>query len=287
MKGKQVNLNSPKKKRPSKTDADTSSNNASPKTYRGNASQPSLQQEWNDTSWWKNPLLPPIQILNSNATTSSQSITSKVSTTSAVAMYQLNSIWDDDKVGTINMKLVRNKQDICGAIILSSSYNATRMISHVLKWQKGGLGACTGINPKERDKQYSDFHNQKAEQKERENKGRISWWLLQSINMMLLLQCLQSIKINKRGPHLLACPCPQARVACRCLLMLEWIRKRWWMFESLIKLCWKWVLQTVSILQKKKRAVESNHFWKILNVTNVFGLGFTIPSRRGELLFIN
>ncbi len=49
------------------------------------------------------------------------------------------------------MKLVRNKQDICGAIILSSSYNATRMISHVLKWQKGGLGAFTGINPKERE----------------------------------------------------------------------------------------------------------------------------------------
>ncbi len=39
------------------------------------------------------------------------------------------------------------------------------MICHVLKFPKGGLGACTGIIPKERYKCYQDFHDKK-EQKE-------------------------------------------------------------------------------------------------------------------------
>ncbi len=51
------------------------------------------------------------------------------------------------------------------------SWYATRMISCVLKWQKGGLGACIGVIPKERYKLYQDFHDQKCEQ-EGKNKGQ-------------------------------------------------------------------------------------------------------------------
>ncbi len=40
------------------------------------------------------------------------------------------------------------------------------MISHELKWPKGGLGTYTGI-PKEHYKWYQDFHDQKAERKEK------------------------------------------------------------------------------------------------------------------------
>ncbi len=42
-----------------------------------------------------------------------------------------------------------------------SSQHATRMMSHVLKWPKGGLGACTGIIPKERYEWYKEFHDKK------------------------------------------------------------------------------------------------------------------------------
>ncbi len=66
-----------------------------------------------------NPSSPPIQLLNSNVTSSSQSITSEVSTTTTVAMHLLNSIWDDDKVKNTKTKMVRNEWDVCGVIILS------------------------------------------------------------------------------------------------------------------------------------------------------------------------
>ncbi len=46
----------------------------------------------------KNPTLPPIQWINYIATSLTQLIIMKVSTTTAGAIYPLNSIWDDDKV---------------------------------------------------------------------------------------------------------------------------------------------------------------------------------------------
>ncbi len=52
-----------------------------------------------------------------------------------------------------------------------SSWHATRMICHVLKFPKGGLGACTGIIPKERYKRYQDYHDQKSERKEGKKRG--------------------------------------------------------------------------------------------------------------------
>ncbi len=49
-----------------------------------------------------------------------------------------------------------------------------RMISHALKIQKGGLGACIGIIPKERYKHYQDFHEQKMDRRRGKSKGWMS-----------------------------------------------------------------------------------------------------------------
>ncbi len=54
-----------------------------------------------------------------------------------------------------------------------SSWHATRMRRHVLKWPKGGLGACTDIIPKERYEWYQDFHFL-SEKKEGKKEGRTS-----------------------------------------------------------------------------------------------------------------
>ncbi len=51
-----------------------------------------------------------------------------------------------------------------------SSWHSTRMISHILKCLKGGLGACNCIIPKERYKWYQDFHDQKMKGR-REKRG--------------------------------------------------------------------------------------------------------------------
>ncbi len=52
-----------------------------------------------------------------------------------------------------------------------SSLHATRMRCHVLKFPKGGQGACTGIIVKERYNRYQDYHDQKSERKEEKKQG--------------------------------------------------------------------------------------------------------------------
>ncbi len=47
-----------------------------------------------------------------------------------------------------------------------NSWRSSRIISHVLKWPKGGIGERTGIIPKVRYEQYHVFYDQKSEKKE-------------------------------------------------------------------------------------------------------------------------
>ncbi len=125
-----------------------------------------------------------------------------------------------------------------------SSWHDTIIISHVLKWQKGGLGACTGIIPRKRYKQYSDFHNQKAEWKEGNNE------VDDCFNQSTLLQCLPSIEPNKRDR--LVCVLKPGH-----LLMLNQKRERQWIFKSLILLYWKWLLWTFSIARTYSKGLLS------------------------------
>ncbi len=78
----------------------------------------------------------------------------------------MNSIWDDDKDEKYKDETGEKRMRCLWCNNSFSSWHATRMICHALKFPKGGLGACTGIIPKERYRRYQDYHDQKSEWKE-------------------------------------------------------------------------------------------------------------------------
>ncbi len=166
----------------------------------------------------KIPLLPPIQLLNSNAAASSWTIISEVSTSTNIT---INSIWDDDKIEKYKDVTGEKQMRFLWCNNSFSSWHATSMICHILKFWTGGLGACIGIIPKERYKHYQDFHDQNMNGRRRKNEGWISWWPIWSIDRILLQQWLPTLVRSKKDPHLSTCLCLRAEVTCRYLLMLE------------------------------------------------------------------
>ncbi len=133
----------------------------------------------------------------------------------------------------------------------NNSWYATRIIRQVLKWPKGGLGACIGIIPKERYEWYQEFHDQKKKKMRKRKKGWTSWWLIWPINMMLLQQCLPALKRNERDPHLSTCLCPLVRVTCRWQMTIDvgTVKGETIKLEKLRVCCWKWQLWTFSIVR--------------------------------------
>ncbi len=127
-------------------------------------SPPSIDNEMTPENA-KTPLLPPIQLLHSNATYLSWSIIAEVSISTNMTVCPLCSIWDDDKIKKYKDETGEKEARYLWYNNSFSSWHAMRMLSHVLKFQKGGLGACTVIIPKEKYKRYQDFHDQKHEWK--------------------------------------------------------------------------------------------------------------------------
>ncbi len=169
-----------------------------------------------------------------------------------------------------------------------SSWLATRMISHVLKRPKGGLGVCTGIIPKARYEWYQEFHDQKGEKKE---KKRGTDKLITSMTDQqdaAAAMLTNSCKKQERPIHIdLSVSSGWGGLKMASDVGIE-KRKTMDIRKSNSALLEMTIADIFHCKHLPDRAVESKCFRKILDVVKVVGSGLTIPSKKnigGELLF--